>query len=252
MRVLVVESDSGAGLSLKQDLSRRCFAVDWTQCGEKGYYLARTNPYDAIVLGRIESGPAGREICRSLRELGRGVPIIMLTATDDAAARIEALASGADDCLAPPVHFEELFLRIRTILRRAADAGTDVLEFEDLTLDIQKQEVRRGGKRIYLTRKEFQLMELFLRRGDRVISRGEILEHVWDSEADPFSNTIETHIWNLRQKIDRGRRRKLISTVPGRGYRLAFWAAFTYFAAALWLGSACLPDAASCADFIFS
>lgn len=218
--MLVVESDNDTGSLLKSSLEERCFAVDWERCGERASWLARTNDYDLILLSSVLYNRQGKEICCELRKSGRSVPIIMLAAEPEVSARVEFLNCGADDCVAKQISSEELIARIHAILRRAPSVKSDVLQVDDLVLDIQAQKVIRAQKHIYLTRKEFQLLEYMMRNSHRVLSRGQILEHVWDVDADPFSNTIETHILNLRRKVDRIRGRKLIHTVPGRGYKI--------------------------------
>jgi DNA-binding response OmpR family regulator len=221
MRILIVEDDPSLGRVLKSGLEEHAFSVDLVSDGEKGSYAARTNDYDLLVLDNILPGKNGTEITRELRRTGRGVPIIMLTVQDDTARKIDVLNIGADDYVTKPFSFGELLARIQAILRRPPQARSEMFNLDDLALDVQKQEVIRGGENIYLTRKEFQLLEYLLRNTGRVVSRGQILEHVWDVSADPFSNTIETHILNLRRKLDRDQKRKLIYTVPGRGYKIS-------------------------------
>lgn len=226
MRVLVVESDHDLGPALKAALEERCFAVDLTPSGLKGYWLARTNDYDAMILSAESEDKPGKQVCADLRERGERRPIIILQVESGVAEKIETLECGADDCMVKPISADELAARIHAILRRPQTFTPDVLELDDLAVDIRGQTVLRAGKKVYLTRKEFQLLEYLLRNAHRPVSRGMILEHVWDQTADPFSNTIETHILNLRRKLDRGSRRKLIHTLPGRGYKIGLSVVF--------------------------
>jgi DNA-binding response OmpR family regulator len=147
-------------------------------------------------------------------------PIILLSVTASTEEKINLLNCGADDYLTKPFSFKELLARIRALLRRPRSIESDILEIGDLRIDVARQKVTRGGKEIYLTRKEFSLMEYLMRHRSMVVSRGMIMEHVWNADSDPFSNTIEAHILNLRKKIDQGFGGKLIHTVPGRGYKI--------------------------------
>lgn len=221
MRLLVVEDEPDIGATLKSSLEEHAFTVDLIEDGEKGSYLARTNDYDLVILDNILPNKTGTEITTELRRAGKKMPILMLTVQADVSRKIEVLNNGADDYMTKPFSFSELLARIQAILRRPPQVHNNTFALDDLAVDVQRQEVSRGGEKVYLTRKEFQLLEYLLRNAGRVVSRGQILEHVWDVNADPFSNTIETHILNLRRKIDRDQRSKLIYTVPGRGYKIA-------------------------------
>lgn len=220
MRLLVIEDDPEIGRFLKGNLESHAFSVDLETDGVRGSYLARTNEYDLIVLDYGLPGKDGEVICAELRSAGRHMPIIMLTVQVAVDRKIELLNAGADDYVTKPFSFGELLARIHALLRRPRAVQHDRLEVGDLVIDVQKQLVTRDGKEVYLTRKEFQLLEYMARNVGNVVSRGQILEHVWDAEADPFSNTIETHVLNLRRKIDREAGAKLIHTIPGRGYKL--------------------------------
>jgi two-component system OmpR family response regulator len=144
----------------------------------------------------------------------------MLSVKADVKTKVELLSAGADDYLAKPFSLEELVARMDALTRRPHTVDTDVIQLDDLRLDAARHTVARGDARIYLTRKEFMLLAYLLRNRGRVVSRGMILEHVWDMKGDPFSNTIESHMSSLRRKIDTAGRRKIIHTVPGRGYKL--------------------------------
>jgi DNA-binding response OmpR family regulator len=218
MRVLIVEDDEDVSASLKTSLEAETFSVDTAFDGERGSYLARTNDYDLVILDYMLPKKDGKTICTEIRQAGKTVPIIMLTVRSATEAKVELLNAGADDYLTKPFSYQELRARIRALLRRPQEIQTTVLNLDDLVMDTMRQKVTRAEKEIYLTRKEFSLLEYLMKHQGIVISRGMIMEHVWDAEGDPFSNTIEAHILNLRKKIDTGHKKKLIHTIPGRGY----------------------------------
>ncbi len=219
MRILVIEDDIETRHFLKNALETECFAVDSTECGEHGSFLARTNDYDCIILDYILPKKDGKQVCLEIRKSGKKTPIIMLSVKAEPIQKITLLNDGVDDYMAKPYSFHELLARLRALMRRPAEIKETVLRFENLTLDPIRQSVKRDKKIIYLTRKEFTLLSYFMRNQGKVLSKGAILEHVWNVDCNPFSNTIEAHVLNLRKKIDR-RGAKLIHTVPGRGYRL--------------------------------
>jgi DNA-binding response OmpR family regulator len=220
MRILVVEDDHDIGTLLKTSLEAETFSIDWITDGEKGSFMARTNEYDAIILDFMLPKKDGKTICKEIRESGIKTPILMLTVRSTVEAKVDLLNTGADDYLTKPFSFQEVLARIRALLRRPPSMASTTLRVEDLELDTIKQKVNRGKKEIYLTRKEFALLEYLMRIPGVVVSRGMIMEHVWNAESDPFSNTIEAHILNIRKKIDNGHKQKLIHTLPGRGYTL--------------------------------
>jgi DNA-binding response OmpR family regulator len=219
MRVLVVEDDEDIRNMLKMNLESETFSVDTAANGESGSYMARTNDYDLIVMDYMMPKKNGKQVCDEIRAAGKTMPIIMLTVRSSTEAKVELLNAGADDYLTKPFSFKELLARIRALLRRPQALESTVYEIDDIKLDTLSQKVMRDDKEIYLTRKEFALFEYLLKHRGIIVSRGMILEHVWDAEGDPFSNTIEAHILNLRKKLDTGKK-KLIHTVPGRGYTI--------------------------------
>lgn len=221
MRILIVEDDPQVRETLKTRLEEACFVVDATDNGERGSFLARTNDYDVVLLDYMLPGADGRQVCREIRESGKRPQIIMLSVKTESDFKAELLDLGADDYLTKPFSFQELHARIRAVLRRVGTIVADTLIHQDLIMNVSGQTVKRGSKEIYLTRKEFMLLEYLLRMKGRVVSRGMLLEHVWDSTANPFSNTIEAHVRNLRNKLNDRQTPKLIQTVPGRGYRIS-------------------------------
>ena len=220
MKILVVEDEKETAAILKKHLEAECYAVDVEHDGDKGFYRARTNDYDLIILDNILPGKIGPDICRGIRQYEIPTPILMLSVQAEIDQKVFLLDCGADDYLTKPYSFTELSARVRALLRRPRDLSDDESStYEDLVLDASTYTATRAGVSAYLTPKEFSLLQYFMRNRGRVVSRGMILEHVWDGEGDPFSNAIETHIVNLRKKIDTGHDVKFIHTVPGRGYQ---------------------------------
>ena len=218
MRVLVIEDEEQIRMIVRKALEAEHFAVDTADDGERGSYLARTNGYDAIILNNRLPKKSGLEVCQEVRASGKTTPILILSVRYDRAVKIELLNAGADDYLAKPFSTEELIADIRALLRRSHSLTGDTLQSDDLVLRTREHRVTRGDREIELTRKEFALLEYLMRNKGAVLTRGMILEHVWDMNADLFSNTIEAHIASLRRKINFKGTRKLIKTVSGVGY----------------------------------
>lgn len=221
MRILIIEDEKEVSDFLKQSLENECFAIDVAKDGEKGSFLARTNDYDLIILDYILPKKDGRQVCEEIRKAKKTVPILILSVKSEIPTKVDILNIGADDYLTKPYSFEELLARIRALLRRPKQIEGKVLEIDDLILDNKKHSVKRGKKEIYLTRKQFMLLEYLMKNQGMVMSRGMIMEHVWDMSGDLFSNTIETHISALRRKIHSSTKKKLIQTISGRGYKIA-------------------------------
>lgn len=222
MRILVIDDDKEVRDYLRSTLEAESFAVDIAEDGKKGSYDARTNDYDLILLDNVMPEKTGFEVCREIRQSGKMTPIMMLSVKAEIEDRVRHLDCGADDYLAKPYSHDELLARIRAMLRREARAaaGPEVFACGYVSLNPTTQEVRSGARGIYLTRKEFALLELLLKNKGKVVSRGMIMEHVWDMDGNPLSKTIETHVLNVRKKIER-RGRPLIRNVPGRGYKIS-------------------------------
>ena len=220
MRILVVEDDADMSRLIVRGLTEQAYAVDASATGEDALERATTTTYDAIVLDAMIPPPDGFEVCRRLRQDGVSVPILILTARDSLADRIEGLDSGADDYLVKPFEFAELLARLRAVLRRRDARRDPVLELDDLRIDTRSHRVTRGGEELALTTKEYSLLEYLCLNAGRVIGREEIAEHVWNEQFDPFSNLIEVYIGRLRRSIDRDRSTKLIQTIRGAGYIL--------------------------------
>jgi DNA-binding response OmpR family regulator len=219
MKILLIEDDREIANFLKRSLQEEFFIVDVARDGERGLSMARINNYDLILLDYILPKKDGREICKEIR-ISKDTPIIMLSVRSEISDKSELLDLGVDDYVTKPFSFEELLSRVRAVLRRPKKIEKDVLRTGNLWLDYGKHIAMFGNRDLELTRKEFILLEFFMKNKGQTISRSDIIEHVWDSSADPFSNTIETHIASLRRKIDSENKLKYIKTVSGSGYRL--------------------------------
>ena len=220
MRLLVVEDEHRLAALLKQGLGEAGYLVDVTHNGEDAGWMARATEYDGILLDVMLPGASGVEVCTKLREQGVATPVLMLTARTAVDDRVRGLDAGADDYLTKPFSFEELLARVRALVRRGAPATTPVLVVGDLRLDPATHVVERGSTRLDLSPKEFVILELLMRRAGRVLSRFEILEGAWDSEAEHSSNVIDVYIRRLRDHVDRPFGSDVIETVRGAGYRL--------------------------------
>lgn len=220
MRILLVEDDAKLAGVLRQGLKEQGFAVDVCGDGALGLELASKTEYDAVLLDLMLPSKDGLEMLREMRLRDRRAPVMILTARSSVDERVRGLDLGADDYLTKPFDFNELMARLRAITRRAAVEPSTVLRADDLELDPVRMEARRSGRKIELTKKEFRLLEYLLRRKGTVVTRGMILDHVWDMDYDGGSNLVEVYINYLRRKIDQDFDRKLIHTVRGTGYVL--------------------------------
>lgn len=220
MRILLIEDDRNLTEFLRNSLEAESFDVESTSDGDKGIHMAKNNRYNVIIVDNILPKKTGMEICQELRQSGITTPIIMLSVLNDVTKKVRALNAGADDYITKPFSFQELFARIKAILRRPKNIHGEILQIDDLKLDINKHQVIRGKNEIYLTRKELLLLKYLMEHPGNVLSRAMIMEHVWETSANNQSNTIETHILNLRRKIDIEGKNKLIHTIPGRGYKI--------------------------------
>ena len=220
MRLLLIEDDADIAEFLKINLETEFFTVDLAKDGARGSWLARTNNYNLIICDFNLPLLSGPEVVKEIRAENKTVPIIMLTVIGNLEDKLELFSLGVDDYLTKPFIFEELLAHIKAILRRPRTAQNTSLKIDDLFINVDRHLVKRGKIDIQLTRKELSLLEYLLKNRGRILSRGLLLENVWDADADPFSNTIETHILKLRRKIDLPGKKKLFYTVPGRGYKI--------------------------------
>jgi len=222
MRILLVEDDHKIATAIRQGLEMESFAVDVEYDADSGLGAALAEQYDLIILDRMLPGSMeGVEVCKAVRQEGLHMPILLLTAKDEVRDRVAGLNAGADDYLPKPFAFEELLARMRALLRRPQDTLGTVLKCQDLTLDTVSYEVRRGNVPIALSRREFALLEYFLRNQGKVLTKENIIKHVWDFDADILPNTVEVYIGYLRGKVDKPfDGPDLLRTQRGYGYRL--------------------------------
>ena len=220
MRVLVVEDHAEMAELLGRALREAGLAVDVVPTGEDGLSMATEYSYDAVVLDVMLPGIDGIEVCRRIRDAGRRMPVLLLTARDGVGDRVSGLDSGADDYLTKPFSLEELLARIRALIRRGPSSRPATLRVGELTLDPAGHLVARAGRPIDLTPKEFALLEYLMSHPGEVLSRTTLIEHVWDFAFDGDSNVVDVFVRSLREKIDRPFGADSIETVRGVGYRL--------------------------------
>lgn len=222
MRILIIEDEHKIANAIKKGLEQEKFAVDVCYDGKEGLGSAMTFEYDLIIIDRMLPGVDGIKICTFLRKKNDQTPILFLTAKDKLNDKVEGLNAGADDYLAKPFAFEELLARARALMRRPKKSINSILMIGDLSLDTVSYEVKRGDKIIKLSSKEFALLEYLMRNPNRILTKDNIISHVWDYDADILPNTVEVYIGYLRNKIDKPfcGKKPLIHTVRGFGYKI--------------------------------
>ncbi len=222
MRILVIEDEHKIAGAIKKGLEQEKYAVDVEYDADSGYGAALNEPYDLMIIDRMLPGSMeGMDIARQLREKKIHTPILLLTAKDQVRDRVAGLNAGADDYLIKPFSFEELLARVRALLRRPAETKGNVLKVGELSLDTTNYDLKRGGKPIILSSKEFALLEYLMRNAGQVLSKDNIIAHVWNFDADILPNTVEVYIGYLRAKIDKPFKTKpLLHTLRGFGYKI--------------------------------
>ncbi len=220
MRVLVVEDSPKMASLLRRGLNEEGYAVDVVPNGEDAVWLATEESFDAIVLDVVLPDIDGFEVCLRLRRANCWAPLLMLTARDDVTDRVRGLDAGADDYLTKPFAFEELFARVRSLVRRGPHERSPILENGDLALDPAEHSVLRGSKPVHLTPKEFALLQYLMQHSGEALTRARLLEHVWDFAFDGDPNIVDVYVGYLRDKIDRPFGKASLETVRGVGYRL--------------------------------
>lgn len=221
MKILLVEDDNDIVSLLKLSFKKEIFTVDSASNGEEGLFLFQTNVYDLLLIDYNLPLKNGRDLIAEVRKENQNIKIIVLTVENGQSTKKELFDLGVDDYVTKPFVYEELLSRIKAVMRRPNVAQNCLYQLDDLVVDVSKHLVKRGKKGIYLTSKEMTLLEFFFKNINQVISRTVLMENIWDFNADPFSNTIESHILKLRKKINpSGSKKELIHTIKGRGYKL--------------------------------
>lgn len=222
MKILLVEDEHKIAQAIKKGLEQEKYVVTISYDGEEGLDLVLSETFDLIILDRLLPKVDGLEICKKARQKDIQTPILMLTARGQTHEKVEGLNSGADDYLTKPFAFEELLARIKALLRRPSETLGTILKIEDLELDTSKYEVKRNDNNIKLSSKEFALLEYLMRHPNKILTKDQLIDHVWSYEADILPNTVEVYIGYLRNKIDRPFKSKkpLINTYRGFGYKL--------------------------------
>ena len=222
MRILIIEDDRKIANAVKKGLEQESYAVDVSYDGRDGLSSALTIDYDLLIVDRMLPLLDGMDVIKKIRDENYQTPVLILTAKDKLRDKVEGLNAGADDYLIKPFAFEELLARVKALLRRQPNQVNQVLKVDDLTLDRNTYEVKRGKKKIELTQKEFALLEYLMRSPNRILTKDNIIAHVWDYDADILPNTVEVYIGYLRNKIDKpfSDRPNLIHTARGFGYKI--------------------------------
>ena len=218
MKVLIVEDDVNIATLVKNSLASCSHTVEIAADGAEGAFLGKSYEYDAIILDNSLPKKDGLTVCSEIRTAGRHTPILFLSVDGEEETKVEAFRRGADDYIVKPFFVDELTARIDAVTRRAGSVKRAILSAGDLTIDLNNHTVTRAGRLVRLTRKEFHLLEYLLRHIGMVMSRAQLMEHIWTADGNPFSNTIEAHVCNLRNKLNAGGLPNMLGNVPGRGY----------------------------------
>lgn len=220
MKILIIDDDIEIANYIKNSLINNSHNVDLAIDGTKGSYMARTNNYDIIIIDYSLPDKNGITVCTEIRSSGSLASIIFISINQTLQNKVACLEAGGDDYITKPFALEELHARIKALNRRPRKIESNILIINDLELDTRRQTVKKGGEYIYLTRTEYNIFEYLFKNKGMIISRGMIMEHVWNAESDPFTNTVETHMANIRRKLNLKNKNELIRNIPGRGYML--------------------------------
>lgn len=224
MKILIIDHDRDMASFLKERFLEKCVTVDATHNPVEGIRMSKMTTYDLVVTNHKYDTKNHFDICQEIRKQShcerKHVPIIITSEDHDLNTKLRCFRSGADDFIIKPFFFEELYCRVKAILKRPSIREPEHIFIDDLELDLCAHKVSRNGKSIYLTKKEYSVFEYMMRHAGTILSRGDIVEHVWDIHADPFSNMLEMHILNLRRKINLPGTKPLIHCVVGRGYKI--------------------------------
>ena len=221
MHILIVEDDEQIAENIAIILKSSGYQSSIASDGTDGLHLLTNESYDAVILDWMLPDNDGINLCKELRKKSNAIPILMLTARAQMEDKVEGLLSGADDYLTKPFAKEELIARIQALIRRSSSAqGSPIIKIADLTIDVNKMEVKRAGKVISLAPREYALLEYLVMHKGVVVDRVKLLHHVWGEDVDMFSNTVDVHIRYLRQKVDTGYKISLIKTVKNKGYMI--------------------------------
>lgn len=220
MRILIVEDEQKVSALVQRGLTAERYAVDIASDGVEGLELSEAYPYDLILVDLMLPRLAGGDLLQRIRRKNTSVPVLVLTARDSIDDKVKLFELGADDYLTKPFAFAELLVRVKALLRRGPVNRSSTLRIGDLELDRLTQQVRRAGRRIELTAKEYSLLEYLMQNEERVLSRNMIIEHVWDQSFDGITNIVDVYVRHLRSKVDDGNPMKMIRTVRGTGYMI--------------------------------
>ena len=221
MKILIIEDEKEIAEFIKKALENERFLVEIASNGERGSFMARTGNYNLIILDYLLPKGNGDEVLKEIRDDGLKIPILALSVKAEIENKIKFFDLGADDYLSKPFLLEELLIRVKALIKRPSLNYKKTITVADLILDQEKKVVKRNNKEIYLTKKEYGLLEYLMENKGKIISRSQLLENVWDYNADPFSNSVETHIASLRRKLNKNKNHDLLHTFCGRGYKLA-------------------------------
>lgn len=222
MKLLLVEDEAKLGAAIKRGLEQEGYAVDWQQTADDALAYGETENYDVMVFDRMLPGRRdGLDVCRQLRKGGKMAPVLFLTALGELSDRVEGLDGGGDDYLIKPFAFDELLARLRALTRRPVTAHTPQLKVGELVIDTTNKSVTIRGKKVRLSRKEFSLLEYLAHRTGQVLTKDQIIEHVWDFDSDILPNTVEVFVRSLRKKLDEPDKPSCIETVRGFGYKIS-------------------------------